>query len=205
MEPFLALYLVRGRDLSLTQAGAIVTCFGVGSFGSQPLGGWLADRYGRRVTMVGGLLATAASMGALGVARPLWLIAASALVVGVAVDVYRPASQAAVADLIDPADRPRAFAIIYWAVNLGVSVSGVLGGVLAAHGWWILFVLDAATSVVFAVLIARGVPETRPERAEPSRVATGRCCGTGSRSRWPAPPWSAGSSTCRPTSRCRWR
>lgn len=166
VEPFLALYLVRGRDLSLTTAGAIITCFGVGSFVSQPLGGWLADRVGRRATMVGGLLATAASMGLLGVARPLWLIAVGALLVGVAVDVYRPAASAAVADIIDPADRPRAFAIIYWAINLGVSVSGVLGGVLAAHGWWILFVLDAVTSVVFAVLVARGVPESRPERAE---------------------------------------
>jgi MFS family permease len=164
VEPFLALYLVRGRDLSLTTAGAIITCFGVGSFISQPLGGWLADRVGRRATMVGGLLATAASMGLLGVARPLWLIGVSSLLVGVAVDVYRPAASAAVADLIDPEDRPRAFAILYWAINLGVSVSGVLGGVLAAHGWWILFVLDAATSVVFAVLVARGVPETRPER-----------------------------------------
>lgn len=165
VEPFLALYLVRGRDLSLTTAGAVITCFGLGAFGSQPLGGWLADRHGRRVTMVGGLLATAASMGLLAVARPLWLIAASALLTGMAVDIYRPASSAAVADIIDPQDRPRAFAIIYWAVNLGVSVSGVLGGVLATHGWWILFALDAATSVVFAVLIARGVPESRPERS----------------------------------------
>src|SRR4051812_28179924 len=143
VEPFLALYLVRGRDLSLTTAGAIITCFGAGSFVSQPLGGWLADRVGRRATMVGGLVATAASMGLLGVARPLWLIAASSLLVGVAVDIYRPAASAAVADIIDPQDRPRAFAIIYWAINLGVSVSGVLGGLLAAHGWWILFVLDA--------------------------------------------------------------
>lgn len=165
VEPFLALYLVRGRELSLTTAGAIITCFGAGSFVSQPLGGWLADRFGRRATMVGGLLATAASMGLLGVARPLWLIAASSLLVGVAVDIYRPAASAAVADIIDSQDRPRAFAIIYWAINLGVSVSGVLGGLLAAHGWWILFVLDAATSVVFAVLVARGVPESRPERA----------------------------------------
>ncbi len=164
VEPFLALYLVRGRSLSLTQAGVIVTCFGAGAFASQPVGGWLADRFGRRSTMVGGLLATAVSMGLLAVARPPWLIGATALLVGLAIDVYRPASSAAVADLVDPADRPRAFSLVYWAVNLGVSVSGVLGGVLAVHGWWILFVLDAATSVAFAVLIARGVPETRPER-----------------------------------------
>jgi MFS family permease len=164
VEPFLALYLVRGRSLSLTQAGTIVTFFGIGSFVSQPLGGWLADRYGRRATMVGGLVGTAVAMGLLAVSRPLPLIAATAFLTGVATDVYRPASSAAVADLIPPKDRTRAFALIYWAVNLGVSVSGVLGGVLALHGWWILFTLDAATCLVFAVLVARGVPETRPER-----------------------------------------
>ena len=138
-------------------------------------------------------------------ARPLWLIAASALLTGVAVDIYRPASSAAVADIIDPADRPRAFAIIYWAVNLGVSVSGVLGGLLAVHGWWILFALDAATSVVFALLIARGVPESLARaRAVRVRAATARSCATGWPSPWPRPPWSPVWSTCRPTSRCPW-
>jgi MFS family permease len=166
VEPFLALYLVRGRSLSLTTAGAIVTCFGVGSFLSQPLGGWLADRFGRRATMVGGLVGTAASMGLLAVSRPLPLIAATALLTGVATDIYRPASSSAVADLIPAADRTRAFALIYWAVNLGVSVSGVLGGLLAQRGWWILFAADAATCLVFAVLVARGVPETRPRPEE---------------------------------------
>jgi MFS family permease len=164
VEPFLALYLVRGRSLSLTTAGTIVTFFGVGSFVSQPLGGWLADRFGRRATMVGGLLGTAAAMGLLAVSRSLPLIAVTALLTGVATDIYRPAASAAVADLIPAQDRTRAFALIYWAINLGVSVSGVLGGLLAERGWWILFTADAATCLVFAVLVARGVPETRPER-----------------------------------------
>jgi MFS family permease len=149
----------------LTEAGTIVTCFGAGSFVSQPLGGWLADRFGRRATMVGGLVGTAVALGLLAVSRPLPLIAVTALLTGVAVDIYRPASSAAVADLVPVQDRTRAFALIYWAVNLGVSVSGVLGGVLALRGWWILFALDAATCLVFAVLVARGVPETRPEPA----------------------------------------
>jgi MFS family permease len=164
VEPFLTLYLVRGRSLSLTTAGALVTCFGVGSFLSPILGGWLADRAGRRNTMVGGLLGTAASMGLLAVARPLWVIGVTAFLTGVTIDLYRPAASAAVADLVDAKDRTRAFALIYWAVNLGVSVSGVVGGVLAAHGWWLLFTLDAATCVIFAVVVARGVPESRPKR-----------------------------------------
>jgi MFS family permease len=164
VEPFLALYLVRGRSLSLTTAGTIVTFFGVGSFVSQPLGGWLADRFGRRATMVGGLLGTAAAMGLLAISRSFSLIAGTALLTGVAIDIYRPAASAAVADLIPVQDRTRAFALIYWAINLGVSVSGVLGGLLAERGWWILFTADAATCVVFAVVVARGVPETRPQR-----------------------------------------
>jgi MFS family permease len=104
-------------------------------------------------------------MGLLAVARPLPLIAVTAFLTGVATDIYRPASSAAVADLLPVADRTRGFALIYWAVNLGVSVSGVLGGLLAERGWWILFAADSATCVLFALVVARGVPETRPERA----------------------------------------
>ena len=109
----------------------------------QPLGGWLADRYGRRFTLVLGLTSSAAALALLGVARPLWLIAVAAVLYGLVVDMYRPAVGAAVADLVDPKDRVRAYALVYWAVNLGVSFSGLLGGVLALHGWWLLFTLDA--------------------------------------------------------------
>jgi MFS family permease len=166
VQPFLALYLVGGRDLSVKTAGIVVACFGAGSLISQPLGGWLADRVGRRHTMVLGLVATAAALGVLGVSRPIWAIAASSVLVGLAMDIYRPAASAAVADLVPPAARPRAFALIYWAINLGVSVSGIMGGFLAERGWWLLFSLDAATCLVFAVFVARGVPDVAIERAD---------------------------------------
>src|SRR3954469_14339399 len=74
VQPFLALYLVGGRDLSVRTAGVVVACYGAGSIVSQPLGGWLADRMGRRRTMVLGLVATAVSLGALGASRPVWAI-----------------------------------------------------------------------------------------------------------------------------------
>jgi MFS family permease len=166
VQPFLALYLVGGRDLSVTTAGVVVASFGAGSLVSQPLGGWLADRIGRRHTMVLGLVASAASLGILGVSRPVWAIAGSSVLVGLAMDLYRPAAAAAVADLVPAAARPRAFALIYWAINLGVSVSGILGGFLAQRGWWLLFALDAATCLIFAVFVARGVPDVPIERAE---------------------------------------
>jgi MFS family permease len=94
--------------------------------------------------------------------RQLALIAVAATLTGLLLDVYRPAVAAAVADLVPAHARPRAYALIYWAINLGVAVAGILGGLLADRSYWWLFTVDAATCLVFAVIIARAVPETRP-------------------------------------------
>jgi MFS family permease len=129
----------------------------------------MADRFGRRFTLVTGMVATAGALLVLGAVRPVWALVPAAIAAGLAIDLYRPAVAALVADLVSPADRPRAYGLLYWAVNLGVSVAGVLGGVLANRGYWLLFVLDALTCLVFAAVILRTVPETRPERREGER------------------------------------
>jgi MFS family permease len=159
VEPFLALYLARSRHLSTPTIGLVLTSFGVGSFISQPIGGFLADRIGRRRTLVAGMVATAASYGFLVAARGDFVIGAAAFTAGLAIDLYRPAVSALIADLVEPDQRRRAYGLNYWAVNLGVSCAGVLGGYFATHSFHLLFALDGATCLGFAVLIARGVPE----------------------------------------------
>jgi MFS family permease len=66
-----------------------------------------------------------------------------------------------VADIISPAERPRAFGLLFWAVNLGWAFSMVLGGTLAREGFQLLFWIDAATCAGFGLLVWRAVPETR--------------------------------------------
>ena len=162
VTPFLALYLTGARDISVTQAGLVLSLLGLGSAIGQPVGGVLADRIGRRRTMVLGLLSSAVTLLVLGAATGVLAVAAAAFAYGLCLDLFRPAVQAAVADLVPDADRPRAFALNFWAVNLGFSIATPLGGFLASRGYWLLFALDAATCAVFAVLILRAVPETRP-------------------------------------------
>jgi MFS family permease len=140
----------------------VLSLLGLGSAIGQPVGGVLADRIGRRRTMVLGLLSSAATLLVLGAATGFVAVAAAAFAYGLCLDLFRPAVQAAVADLVGDADRPRAFALQFWAINLGFSVATPLGGYLASRGYWLLFVLDAAASAVFALLILRGVPESRP-------------------------------------------
>jgi MFS family permease len=166
IAPFLALYLTGSRGFSVGQAGLVLSLLGLGSAVSQPVGGALADRIGRRRTMVIGLLSSALTLLVLGAADGLPAIAVAALTYGLCLDLFRPAVQAAVADLVADADRPRAFALQFWAINLGFAVATPLGGYLAGRGYWLLFVLDALASAGFALLILRGVPETRPVRGE---------------------------------------
>jgi MFS family permease len=169
--PFLALYLSTARDFSVAEVGVVLTALGFGSACSQSVGGVLADRIGRRRTMVLGLLSSAVALGLVGLSRGLLLTCLAAAVYGLVLDLYRPAMNAAVADIVPAHDRVRAFGLTFWAINLGFGVAAVLAGYLAERGFWLLFVLDAVTCVVFAGLVLRGVPESRPERTgDPGRL-----------------------------------
>ncbi len=164
VEPFIGVYLTQARHMPLATAGVVMAVFGVGSLLSQLVAGWLADHIGRRATLTGGMVATAAAMIVLGYSTSLPAIVAVMAVLGLVVDAYRPASQAMVTDLISPDDRPRAFGLLFWAINMGFAVAMVAGGWLAQSGFTWLFWIDALTSLAFGLLVWRAVPETRPEK-----------------------------------------
>lgn len=162
VQPFIGVYLTRERGMSYTAAGVVMAVFGIGSLLSQILSGWLTDRFGRRITLSGGMVATSVTMVALGYWTSLPAIAATMFVLGVTMDVYRPASNALVADLISPEDRPRAYGLLFWAMNLGFAVAMAGGGWLAQAGYGWMFAINAVSSLAFGLLVWRAVPETRP-------------------------------------------
>ena len=169
--PFLALYLAGARGFSTGEVGIVLTALGLGQAFSQSVGGVLADRIGRRRTMVIGLLSSATALALVGAADTVPTACLAVLLYGLLLDLYRPAMNAATADLVPAHDRARAFGLTFWAINLGFGVAAVLAGFLAERGFWLLFVLDATTCVVFALLVLRGVPESRPvHTGEPGRI-----------------------------------
>ncbi|HUR06050.1 MAG TPA: MFS transporter, partial [Nonomuraea sp.] len=131
--PFTGVYLTQARGVSVAGAGLVMAVYGAGSLISQLLGGWLTDRIGRRATLSGGMLATAGAMLALGYSTSLAAIIGSMFLLGLVIDVYRPASNALVADLVSPVERPRAYGLLFWAINLGYAVGMTAGGWLSDH------------------------------------------------------------------------
>jgi MFS family permease len=159
---FLSIYLVRERGFLPAQAGRVLALYGVGMTIAGPLGGLLADRIGRRATMLVALLLGAGAVAGFAFARDPALLAMLAFLSAAAGDLYRPAMSAAVADLVPPADRPRAYGVVYWGANLALSVGLFLGGLIARRSITALFLADAASSIAAAVIILLSVPETRP-------------------------------------------
>lgn len=160
--PFLAIYLTRVRGFSATQAGMVAALYGAGVAIAAPVGGAMADRVGRRATMMFALGAGGVGMILFGFLRPLGLIALAAFVVAMLGEMYRPAMQAAILDVVPARDRVRAIGLIYWVINLGVSFGLSLGGLLATMSFTLLFLGDGATSLAFGVLVWRAVAESRP-------------------------------------------
>ncbi len=159
---FLGLYLVRARGFSPEEAAGVVALFGVGVLVGAPVGGVLADAVGRRATMLLSFGTGAVAVGALGFVESPPALAALTFLAAATSELYRPAMNAAIADVVPPPDRARAWGLSYWAMNAGWVFGLALGGFLAARSYTALFLADSVTTLAFAVIVLRRVPETRP-------------------------------------------
>lgn len=161
--PMLFVYLTQSRGLAIGVAGSIVSLYGLGSLCGTFIGGVMADRVGRRATMLVSLVVGAVFMVLLGFARETWQIASTAFLLGLSADAYRPASQALVADIVPPQHRMKAFGLQYWAINLGFSFAVTVAGFMAKRNFLLLFIGDAITTLALAAIVFHAVPESRPE------------------------------------------
>jgi len=163
--PFLTLYLTTQRQIPISQATLMVSFFGAGSFIAQLTGGELTDRFGRRPVLLMSFFITPIFMITLGFVRTLPLISISTFAVGFFMDLYRPAVGAAIADIVPPEARTRAYGYNYWAINLGAAIAPLLAGFMAGYNYMTLFIADGLTTAIFGLIVFFGIRETRPVEA----------------------------------------
>ena len=132
---FLGIYLTEVRGLTPAEAGYVVAAFGCGALAGAPLGGALSDRLGRRPPLVASLIGGGASMGVLGFVTAVPSIIVMAAVTGLLYEMYRPIVSAVIADIVVSGDRPRAYTLNYWAINIGAAIAPPLGAFIAARSY----------------------------------------------------------------------
>ena len=168
---FLVLYLV-DRGYSAPAAGSVAAAYGVGGLGAAVIGGYLADRIGRRNAIAVSMFSSAVTALVLSQVEGLpglWLFTA---MFGLTSDLYRPASAALLTDLVPSERRLVAFAGYRLAINVGFAVGPAVAGVLAERSFMWLFVGEAATSIVLGAVALVALPEgIRTRRREEARGA----------------------------------
>ncbi|MFB6254480.1 MAG: MFS transporter [Halobacteriaceae archaeon] len=168
-------HLFLGIPLAIVGLGFLLK--NIASALATAIGGFLADRYGRRPVMIGSMGGNAITLTAYAFV-PVLAIAVGGITLGSAFvlvsiasgltsGLYTPAAQAYIADVTDDRHRDQAFSLLKVANNVGFGTGFVVGGILYSLANVSIFIADGITSAIVAGLFIVGVPRTK----QPTRAA----------------------------------
>jgi MFS family permease len=142
--------------------GVVMGIFALTAFFGRPIGGRIADRTGRRIVVVGGLL----MCGAAGLMYliPLGVpgLLAARLVLGLGDAWVYVAGVAWIIDLAPEERRGQAIALFGTAVWGGTAIGPLVGQLVLDHGSYDAVFLVAGALPLIGAVIARRVPDSRP-------------------------------------------
>jgi MFS family permease len=151
LVPFFAILFTSRRGFSPAEVGVLMATQSFLLLFGSLVGGVLADRLGRRWTMVVGLVLRAGGVALLGLAVSLPAALGAAAIAGVGGGFYGPAAKAAIAVLATGTEQTRAFALRGIAANIGTSSGPLVGSLLMRGPMPVLFGAAGAVHAVLAV------------------------------------------------------
>ena len=164
--PFFSLYLTQKFDVGMTKAGVILGIFAISGLIGGMIGGALTDKFGRKKLIIFGLVFSALSTLTLGLVNDFNLLYPLAVIIGLLSDIAHPAHQAMIADILGEKQRIEGFGILRVVANLAWLIGPMIGGFIADHSFFMLFIIDASVSSFVAILFFFFIPETKPESSE---------------------------------------
>jgi MFS family permease len=156
--PFLVIYLHNVRGFGLGVSGLVVATSAAAQLTAGIAAGPLVDRLGARRVLGAGLVMQAVGMGLFPLVRSPWEAFLLIAIEGAGSAGFWPSQSTLIAHLT-PADRRHAaFAQQRVTMNLGIGLGGLVGGLIAsgtsAGSFTVLFLIDAATFLVYVVVLA---------------------------------------------------
>jgi len=151
--PFLAIYLTHQRGFSIDKAGMVLAIYGAGTLISGVGSGWLCERLGAARAMVWCLVIAAAIMFLFPFAESLTTIVIFTVLLSIFNEMARPMGMTLTSEFSPSELRKSAFAIDRLAINLGMSIGPIIGGILAQRSFLWIFVIDGATTLLAAIVV----------------------------------------------------
>ncbi|HYY43875.1 MAG TPA: MFS transporter [Actinomycetota bacterium] len=173
--PFFVIYFHQGRGMPLEVAAlglSVLAFFGfVGGLGAGPF----VDRAGGRLAMVGFLVVSAAGSVLTAWAHETWQMFVAAAMMGAGISGFWPSLSAVFATIVPREQTSAVFAVHYMTLNAGIGAGGIVGGLIVdvarVETFQAVYLLDAATFLLFAGLLVFFMKDigARLERAAEER------------------------------------
>lgn len=155
--PFIAIYF--SRELGTAVAGGIVMTQVTVELLANFVGGYWADRIGRKpVLAIGECLNAFAFLGMILANSPWWSSAwvtfAMLLLIGIATGLINPAADAMLIDVSTKETRTYMYSINYWARNFSLMLGLMVGGwFFQTHFFGLLFVLFSMSLITLTITL----------------------------------------------------
>jgi MFS family permease len=168
--PFLPIYLHNSRGIPMAQVGLIFPLMGLGVIAGPPISGYLVDKLGRRLMLIGGpavrgilflILALLALLDA-----PFYMFALTLTASACVGTFFQNASDAYLTDMTTPKERPKVYSRIRVGTNIGWAIGPMLGAFLARTPFSLLFALTAVLCFAGSIFVMMTCPEIKKAPVE---------------------------------------
>lgn len=161
--PFLTIYFT--DEFGKNRAGLLLIFSQFFAVLANLLGGYSADRFGRKRMMVFSSVGQGLSFVTFAFASSPWLQSprlgfAAYTFAGVFGSLYWPASQAMVADVVDEKNRSEVFAIFYTSLNIAVVVGPLLGAIFYVYYRFELLLISGIICLLLGFMLSKWTRET---------------------------------------------
>ncbi len=162
--PFLSIYLHNELGISMTIVGMVLLISAVVGALGQIVGGELADIMGRRKIMIMAMAARCVMF--LGLAyvisggADIFVITIMVSLSSLAGSFFEPASNALIADVVEPKKRLEAYGLLRIGGNVGWTLGPLLGGLLSMISYPFLFIISAAATGTVSMIVFMFVAES---------------------------------------------
>lgn len=164
--PFLAIYFA--EEFGTSMAGILLVISQVFGVAANLIGGYCADRFGRRTMLFFSATAQGFAFTLFAFANSPWLESPMVsfiafTIAGMCGSFYHPASQAIVADVVPEHHRSTVFSVFYTSINISVVIGPIVGAILFFQYRFLLLLTAGIIFCLVGLAIRLLTEETLPE------------------------------------------
>ncbi len=149
--------------LDAQSSGYVLSAFYVSYALMQLGGGWLSDRFGSRVVLVGCVAAWSVFTGLTGMAGSLAALLIIRFCFGIGEGAFNPASSVAISVVFPKKERARAKAVVTGAIFIGGALgTGSIAALIHGYGWRVAYHVLGYIGIAMALILWYSIRDVRP-------------------------------------------